>query len=373
MPGRHTSGMNTIIHAQDAAEFLGLIPSIAGFTPRDSLVLMPFRGTRTHGAMRVDLPPADTDPQSIAAAMRQLVEQIRGVDAVAIVIYTDEVAQRTPDGMLLPRLVLADALATTLHDAGFHIIESLCVMPDGWGDYFDEETVLRPLTGIPQPPPVVGVGDVSGDQLTGATLPPSNLVERERVGRAWHDLRAVLDGERRGTNPEAILMAAATLDDLPCFFEGLLDHPDDLTPMECAAVLWCLGRPTLRDAALVQWATDLAAGADALSAQLAFSGSGEAVPDHIGQTFLGNGPRPDADRLGCALTIVRHAASRAPRAARPGPLTAAAWLCWALGRSSHAGAYVDQVLEIDPHHSMASLISSMLGAAILPQWLMERP
>lgn len=365
--------MTTIIHATDSAEFLGLIPSIAGFTPRRSLVLMPFHGKRTHGAMRVDLPGPDADPLHVADGVCGLIEQIGGVDAVAIIVYTDDGAQHTHDGLLLPHLTLADAVATTLHEQGFHIVESLCVTPGGWADYFDEEPALRPLSAIPRAPEVVGVGDVSGDQLTGATLPGSDLAERERVGRALRDLGAALSGEAQGTDPAVILMAASTLDDLPGFFEDLLDHPDDLLPVECAALLWCLNRPTIRDAALVQWATDLDGGTDALGAQLAFSGSGQPVPDAIGEIFLGQGPRPDTDRLGCALTIVRHAASRAPRAARPGALTAAAWLSWALGRSSHAGAYVDQVLEIDPHHSMAALLSTMLGAAILPQWLMQRP
>ncbi len=365
--------MTTIIRATDSAEFLSLIPQIAGFTPRRSLVLMPFHGKRTHGALRVDLPGPEVDPVQVADSMCGLVEQIGGVDAVAIVVYTDDVAQSTPDGLLLPHLALADVLATTLHDEGFHIVESLCVTASGWGDYFDDAPRLRPLSSIPQPPEVIGVGDVSGDQLTGAILPSSDLVERERVGRALRDLGAVLAGESAGADPGVILMAASTLEDLPCFFEDLLDHPDDLDPLESAALLWCLNRPTLRDAALVQWATDIDGGAEALEAQLAFSGSGTPVPDAVGETFLGQGPRPDADRLGCALTIVRHAASRAPRGAKPGALTAAAWLSWALGRSSHAGAYVDQVLEIDPQHSMAALLNTMLGAAILPQWLMQRP
>ena len=365
--------MTTIIRAADSAEFLGLIPSMAGFTPRNSLVLMPFRGTRTHGAMRVDLPEPDVDPVHVAESMLLLIEQVRTADAVAIVVYTDVSPQQTPDGMLLPYWGLADAVATTLHAHGFHIVESLCVTADGWADFFDEDPVLRPLTSIPPAPPVIGIGDVSGDQLAGATLPPSDLVTRERVGMALRDLGAVLEGDPRGTNPEAIAMAAAALDDLPCFFEELLELPDDLSPMECAALLWCLNRPSLRDAALVQWATDIDSGADALAAQLAFRDSGRPVPDAVGRVFLGYGPRPDADRLGCALSIVRHAASRAPRDARPGALTAAAWLSWALGRSSHAGAYVDQVLEIDPQHSMAALLATMLGAAILPQWLMEQP
>lgn len=365
--------MTTIIRATDSAEFLSLVPQIAGFTPRQSLVLLPFHGKRTHGAMRVDLPPADVDPVQFANSMCALVAQLGGVDAVAIVVYTDGAPQPTHDGLLLPHLALEDALATTLHDEGFHIIESLCVTPAGWADYFDDEPRLRPLKAIPKAPAVIGIGDVSGDQLAGATLPHSDLVERERVGRALRDLGAVLAGDAHGADPSVILMAASTLDDLPSFFEDLLDHPDDLLPLESAALLWCLNRPTLRDAALVQWATDIDRGTEALEAQLSFSESGASVPDAVGDVFLGQGARPDADRLGCALTIVRHAASRAPRGAKPGALTAAAWLSWALGRSSHAGAYVDQVLEIDPQHSMAALLNTMLGAAMLPEWLMRRP
>src|SRR5690606_15421691 len=50
---RQTPGMTTIIRATDPAELLGAIPALAGFTPRRSVVLLPFRGGSTHGAMRV--------------------------------------------------------------------------------------------------------------------------------------------------------------------------------------------------------------------------------------------------------------------------------------------------------------------------------
>lgn len=375
----HTRHMTTIIHATDPAEFLGLVPALAGFTPRQSLVMLPFHGSRTQGAMRIDLPDDEVEPDTFAGVALQALLQVPGVDAAAFVVYTDESAQRIPDGLLLPQLTTAEALLDVCAHTGVPVVEALCVTPDGWSDYLDDEPFVHPLDGIPTAPDVPGIGDVSGDQLAGAALPPSDLADREMVGRALRDLDDVMQRHERGgaplgggENPLALIMAEALLDDLPRFAEDLLEAPADDDAHTCAALLWCLQRPALRDAILVQWATDLAFGERALDAQLDFSASGSGIPDAVGQVFLGRGPRPDADRLGCALQVVRSAVSRAPRHAKPGALTAAAWLSWALGRSTHAGEYVDQALAIEPGHSMASLISTMLSAAVLPEWALKR-
>ncbi len=92
----------------------------------------------------------------------------------------------------------------------------------------------------------------------------------------------------------------------------------------------------------------------------------------LGAVFFGRGPRPDPDRLRLALAMVRNAAARAPRASRPGPLTAAAWLSWALGRSTHAAHYLDLVREIDPEYGLAALLSTIVGAGVLPEWTFVR-
>ncbi|WP_214443646.1 hypothetical protein, partial [Mycobacterium tuberculosis] len=120
-----------------------------------------------------------------------------------------------------------------------------------------------------------------------------------------------------------------------------LGAPDPLSPLAAAALVWCLGRPPIRDTAIAQWATDHGRGARTLQAQLAFALTGSPVPDDIGRVFLGCGAAPDPERLRTALGAVRSAAARAPRGARPGPLTVAAWLSWALGRATHAGRYLD--------------------------------
>lgn len=370
--------MTTIIHATDPAEFLGLVPALAGFTPRQSIVMLPFHGTRTQGAMRIDLPAGDVDPDRFADVALRALLQVPDTDAVAVVVYTDDGPADVPDGLLLPHLFLAEAFVDVCAHAGLRVVEALCVTPHGWGDYLDDVPQVRPLADIPAAPAVPGVGDVSGDQLAGAELPRSDLVERESVGRALRDLGDAIEHMTHGTatgseNPIAIVAAEVVLDDLPLFVEHLLDAPSDDDPFTCAALLWCLNRPPLRDAILVQWATDLDFGYRAFDAQLAFSSDRTTVPDAIGEVFMGRGPRPDLDRLGCALQVVRSAAARAPRHAKVGALTAAAWLSWAMGRSSHAGTYVDEALRLEPGHSMASLISSILAAVMLPEWALRRP
>ena len=50
--------MTTIVKAANAAQFLSLVPKMLGYRPTRSLVLIPFAGSRSIGAMRFDLPTA---------------------------------------------------------------------------------------------------------------------------------------------------------------------------------------------------------------------------------------------------------------------------------------------------------------------------
>ena len=365
--------MTTVLRATDSAAFLGIVPSLAGFTPRRSIVLLPFRGSRTDGAMRLDLPEESTDLGRYADAAVGLVARVSGTDAVAVVVYTDQDAHPTRDGLVLPHAVAVDEVLGCAEDAGLRVVDALCVTPSGWSSYLDEEPEIGPLAQIRLPsdlPPM------TGDQNDGTELPSVDLAEKERVGRASSDLAALLD--RRGRAPldgresPQTIAALLLLDDVPAFLESVLAAPEQLPPFATAALLWCLEKPLLRDVAIAQWATDLPGGIRTLEAQTAFAESGVMVPDDVGEVFLGRGPTPDIERLRRALTVAREAAARAPRLARPAPLTVAAWLSWALGRASHAGRYLEMVREIDPRYSLAALMETMIGAAMLPEWAFRR-
>ncbi|MFJ6533896.1 DUF4192 family protein [Microbacterium sp. NPDC091662] len=368
--------MTTVLRATDSAAFLGIVPSLAGFTPRRSIVLLPFRGARTDGAMRLDLPHEEADLEVYADAAVGLVARVVGTDAVAVVVYTDEESHPTRDGLVLPHAVAVDELLGCAEEAGLRVVDALCVTPSGWSSYIDEEPELGALAQICRPADLPPSAEVSGDQSIGAELPKVDLAEKERVGTASAELAAFLDRKGRGRltvreNPQ-LIAALVLLDDVPAFFESVLAAPDDLPPSATATLLWCLGQPLLRDVAIAQWATDLAGGIRTLEAQTAFAESGVMVPDDVGQVFLGRGPTPDTERLRRALSAARAAAARSPRLARPAPLTVAAWLSWALGRASHADRYLEMVREIDPRYSLAALLETMIGGAMLPEWAFRR-
>jgi hypothetical protein len=53
-------------------------------------------------------------------------------------------------------------------------------------------------------------------------------------------------------------------------------------------------------------------------------------------------------------------------------LAAAAWISWALGRSTHAAWYAERALEIEPGHGLSEIVATMIGAGHLPEWAFER-
>src|SRR6188768_2730126 len=104
----HARAMTTIVKAANAAEFLTLVPRLLGFHATRSLVLVPFSGTRTLGAMRVDLPDGSTgaDVDCAASTLIGMVCKVSAADAVALVAYTDR--RFGHDG--IPHALLARAL-----------------------------------------------------------------------------------------------------------------------------------------------------------------------------------------------------------------------------------------------------------------------
>ncbi|MBS1697454.1 MAG: DUF4192 family protein [Actinobacteria bacterium] len=373
--------MTTIVHAAGAAELLAAIPVLTGFTPRDSVVLLPFRRSRTAGALRFDLPRAaparPPDEASTAAEFAAtaigLACRVPETDALAIAVYTDGEPGRDE---ALPAAALVTELMRRAEACGLHMVEALHVGTGHWSDYREPLAAPHPLSEVPEPPPVPGFVGPAPDQLSGVELPTAGLLAAESVGRALLALERVLGpaGPQRTAPPPGGRVdpraheAALLLDDLPSFLEEVLDTPETPSPFATATLVWILNRPALRDVALVQWASSIDHGDRALAAQLCHSATGCDVPDDLGGILIGHGPCPDRDRLGVALTLVRHIVSLAPRDARGGPLAAAAWLSWAIGRSTHAARYLDQAQEADPELSFAQLMRAVVDAGMLPDW-----
>jgi hypothetical protein len=380
--------MSTVIRASDSAEFLALVPALAGYRPRQSLAIVLFRGKRTAGVMRYDLPEPGAEA-AVASTTIGLACKVDGVDGIAIVVYSDDPLRSDPGGRMAGA-PLVDGLEQRAHLCGLRVVDALCVASDAWGAYLDDET--RPLSEVLEREAELPLAIPSGDQASGASLPVVDLAEKERTARALHaidDAAAALwaavppmeesDGSALSHNPDLAhldpraLAAVVALDDVTELFEDALEwDPDRLEAFSAAVLLWCLTRPALRDVALQQWAGDIHAGEDALEAQLRWQ-EGHEFPTELGERFCGEAPRPDPGRLVRARDVVRRVAAAAPTASRPGPLAAAAWISWALGGSTHAGWYAERALEIEPTHGLAQIVLSMCAASHLPEWAFSTP
>ncbi|MFC8682157.1 DUF4192 family protein [Microbacterium ureisolvens] len=181
----------TVVKAADAAQFLSFVPRMLGYHPTQSLVVIPFDGGRSLGAMRFDLPDGDVEAvDRVAATVTGMVCRLPDADAVAAIAYTDA---RFEDEGRMPHHGLLAALERRADACGLRVTDLLCVAADGWGSFLDADCPLegRPLGELAWS----GPGDVpepDGDQSTGADLPDVPAEECEQVAKALDALdRAV--------------------------------------------------------------------------------------------------------------------------------------------------------------------------------------
>ncbi|MGA7148254.1 MAG: DUF4192 family protein [Microbacterium sp.] len=381
--------MTTIVKAAGAAHFLSLVPCMLGYVPTESLVLIPFSGSRSLGAMRFDLPSAGGgDLDRVASTVIGLVCRLPDADAYAAIAYT---GAGFAEGPGMPHRDLFEALGRRADACGLRTTDALCVAADGWGSLFDPDCppTGRALSGLEEAAsPELALTALDRDQAAGAQLPAADLAVRERTARALGALeRAVslLCGGEAAAGSDAAsedapgridpsaLAAVCALDDLPGLFEDALSwQPDALDSYQAAALTWCFTRPSLRDIALSQWSGTRADGEEAFDAQLRWE-AGEEYPPHLAGHMWGEGEQPSVVRLERALDLVRHVAAAAPRDLRPGALALCAWICWALGRSTHAAVYAGLACEIEPEHGLSEIVLSFVNAGHLPDWAFHRP
>lgn len=263
---------------------------------------------------------------------------------VAAVIYATGDAASTRD--------LGQQIVDVADHQGLHLVDVLYVASDGYGSHLTGEAAA-PLTEIATPDTLRE--NVAASQSAGASIPAADPARAARIAFA-----------------AARMDDGALTDFVTVAEDALTGDPADLDTRLAALLLTGIGIPLWRDVALIQWATDLDNGTRALAAQIGYSIMGEPIPKGIARTLYGQGERPDADRLTAGLGLVRHLAAYADDQQRPNLLAAAAWLSWALGRSTHAAVYTDRALAIDPDHGMSQIVATLCSAAVLPDWAFSR-
>ena len=198
----------TIVKTPTPQDFLALVPQLVGFLPEQSLVLVAFRGNRTCGALRFNLPRDEagaSELRRIAGTLLGTLCKIPGVDALVPVVYTEQEIGDEPAGAEadLPHGAFLRAIQARAGESGFLVRDALCVAADGWASYLDlgqgrlrpgrapvaaaGRAVRHPLSDIAASSVAQGIPAGSRREIatlqTGAELPKVDLATRERCAR----------------------------------------------------------------------------------------------------------------------------------------------------------------------------------------------
>ncbi|KGJ72565.1 hypothetical protein GY21_14600 [Cryobacterium roopkundense] len=387
----------TIVKTRKAHDFLALVPQLVGFRPERSMVLVAFRGNRTCGALRFNLPDPDAPTQvykRIATTLVGVLCKIPGVDAVVPVAYTDESFSAVRG---LPHENFVDCLVKRAEMSGFLVRDALCVAADAWGSYLDPNCPARgrtldEITSSPVCEEIpaahrLGLATVQ----SGAELPRVAPVVRNHVLQAYRRYQRL---DLRDARQEALVQAVGeVLDPVDIAEEALTWSATEPDPADVARLLFVVQSPAYRDQVMVQFAFGREVGRQAYQVNQAYlhrrRSTGRSLDDLVAEEFesgenpeawrisdllLGqNEDRPDPLRIERAISLLKYVAASAPRRNRPAPLCMLSWLSWTLGRGSVAGLLVEQALAIDSTYPMATLLNTLLGTGTLPDWAFSVP
>ncbi len=354
--------MTHVMKASSTADLLAMVPHLLGYRPRNSIVLVTFRGSRSCGAARFDLPAHETPrvQRRIVTSMVGMVCKIPAVDAIVIAVFTDEGFAHSSEA---PHQALAAMVERRIEQSGFELRQSLCQAPDGWASYLDDDTPAggRPLAEIEASeiardmPPRLGSGLGTVDPHA-ELLPIATEQERAAMSAALDRLDAAMEAaavDRAGRIPGDLL----PLEDLPSFVERVL--AGDPGPDQLHLLAFAVQGPPVRDHVMLQWASDRATG------MRLWPSAGVECADLL----FGHGPLPDLDRVVRGIELLRVVASRVSGRRRLPMLCMLGWLNWAVGRGTLAARYIDAAIAIDRSYGMAEVLGTLLGSGMQPGWL----
>jgi hypothetical protein len=373
--------MTVILKANGPADLLAMAPPMVGFLPRNSVVLVAFRGKRTCGAMRFDLPPSD-DPvvhKRVVTTVVGMFCKLPEVDAAVVIVYTDD---EFGSSDAIPQAGFAELIGRRLTLSGFELRESICQAADGWASYFDTEVPVggHPLDRIAESTVARAINAQRGIFPSPATMidrvPRAEESQRSRLAKRLEAYEKVRAGIVHNDGP-ILPSVLDVLEDLPLFAERALAWDAAELDVYGALLVFALQGPPIRDLVMLQWAFGIEVG-DRLWGHDRQDGALDLPADadleelaDLGDLMMGIGPRPDPRRAEGGIALLLELTSRAEDTRRPPLLCMLAWLNWALGHGSQAGLHLDEALAIAPSYSMAQLLRSMTGTGILPEWAFE--
>lgn len=335
--------MTDVIRASKPEDLLALLPTLLGYQPKDSLVLVMFAGNRTAGALRLD--SAVLGAPGSASSMLGLVARVDVADGIVPVLYADGrfAGDQTTEfrSQLFSFCDLADS-------SGYQVRDALIVCEDGWGSLLDPDT---PTNGFPWEM-------VTSSPVNAIAPAPAVAVDADAVLPAASDAeRAAVASALKLVNVDGVTSDVVT---------GSLDGMPD--PVRAANLLVLFQQPAHRDVTLLRWAFGDDVGALADRDRQEYAETGSVSDDSFGELFRGIGPRPDPHRVDAATRLCLRLAALAPDGLDAAPLAMAGWLLWALGKSSAAAVVVHRSMAAAPGFTFPRLLDVMIERQHIPEW-----
>ena len=378
----------TILKSSGTADFLASLPAVAGFTARNSVVVALFVGTRSYGALRIDLPARqrDSDFRALGDAIVDLASQMPDIDGVAPVVYTDDTFASAHG---IPHLELWLGIEKRIRRSGLRIVDACCVAADGWASYLDRDRPQegRPLALIRESSMALEAAFHAGpipDLTELSVLPPADPLVARRVADMAYDLADFRVEVDAFGMPWQVELDAVALGE-----ECVDVAAADLEISTLASIIAAADEPAGRDVMLLAMAfgREPAQAAHELNERMRArrAETGETFDEIVekefettgweaesGMLMLGRGTRPDADRLLAAISALRRAAAHAPPPLRAGVLCILAWMLWARGVNSAAGEMLTLAEQCDPSLTMVDALRMLLESGP-PQWAFAAP
>jgi hypothetical protein len=199
-----------VVRLTSPGDIVAAVPSLCGFVPTESLVVLSLRGPRRRLGLtvRVDLPPpeppGDRPPGPVLELLDALAERLRGDGATASALVVLSAHRR-------PRLVQAYVEAAAV--CGTAVDEALHVADGRWTSYTCEEPCCPPDgSPVPGPPELLAAESAldgrcvlgSRAELVAALAAADGALEAARPrGTRWPDGGGWPSGRRWAPAPPA--------------------------------------------------------------------------------------------------------------------------------------------------------------------------
>lgn len=379
-----------VLRCENTAEFLAALPFMTGYTDGHSLFVVLFRGSRSCGTMRIELPAAQSAADS-ASLIDGLVRILRDAGAQrgspALVITT---SQSFAEQRGTPWLRFAKRLQRRMKREGWEAREFAVVAADGWCSLRSETPETpRPLTEI--------IDSSMAQQLRVSEQPPKTLdsvgrlpeCDEDRADLVAEHLRAIEERSAARDARKAVGSDAGSDVDtehspmrtIPVWLPGTArvaeacftpthgrSRDRRIEPRLLARLIDCAQTPdrwlvlALTAMTRAEFVVDLAEECD----DTRF----ESVPLETGRY-----PRPswtilellrslaqeipERKKIDRTIAALSDAAAHSPESHRPAILALLAWAWWLRGLQSVSNRFVEKSLAIAPQHELTLTVKKL--------------